>query len=109
MCSCARPGVDVVALEVVEGQDGVGDGYNGDKIVEEGERQEHIREGHAARTKLGGESLTRRDEGGSGAKNLTSVSATQWSGGNRERATLMFTCYTGLTTRDGARCNLPCS
>ena len=44
-----RPCVDVVALEVAEREDGVGDDHNGDEIVEEREGQEHVREGHAAR------------------------------------------------------------
>ena len=42
------PSVNVVALEVEEREDGVGDDHDGDEIVKEGERQEHVREGHAA-------------------------------------------------------------
>ena len=44
------PCVDVVALEVVEREDRVGDDHYSDEVVEEGEWQEHVREGgHAAR------------------------------------------------------------
>ena len=51
------PCVNVVALEVVEREDRVGDDHYSDEIVEEGEWQEHVREGGHADAPLMNSSL----------------------------------------------------